>query len=50
MPFMELLRATGLNSGTPASKGCLRLHPDNGFIFNRLVRAAGVAWSWVTVE
>lgn len=36
--------------GTPASKGCLRLHPDNAFIFNRLVRAYGVAQSWVTVE
>lgn len=36
--------------GTPASKGCIRLHPDNGFIFNRLVRASGVALAWVSVE
>lgn len=36
--------------GTPASKGCIRLHPDNGFIFNRLVRASGVAQAWVSVE
>lgn len=36
--------------GTPASKGCIRLHPDNGLIFNRLVRASGVALSWVSVE
>lgn len=36
--------------GTPASKGCIRLHPDNGLIFNRLVRALGVALAWVSVE
>lgn len=36
--------------GTPASKGCIRLHPDNGFIFNRLVRAVGVRAAWVSVE
>lgn len=36
--------------GTPASKGCIRLHPDNGYIFNRLVRASGVALAWVSVE
>lgn len=36
--------------GTPASKGCLRLHPDNAYIFNRLVRSNGVNSSWVSVE
>jgi lipoprotein-anchoring transpeptidase ErfK/SrfK len=36
--------------GTPASKGCIRLHPDNGYIFNRLVRASGVGLVWVSVE
>lgn len=36
--------------GTPASKGCLRLHPDNALVFNRLVRAVGVASTWVSVE
>ena len=36
--------------GKRASKGCIRLHPDNGFIFNRLVRSAGVQSSWVSVE
>lgn len=35
--------------GTPASKGCIRLHPDNGYIFNRMVRAYGVGSVWVTV-
>lgn len=36
--------------GTPASKGCMRLHPDNAFIFNRLIRSVGVADAWVSVE
>ena len=36
--------------GSAASKGCIRLHPDNGFIFNRLVRSVGVLSSWVSVE
>jgi lipoprotein-anchoring transpeptidase ErfK/SrfK len=36
--------------GKPASHGCIRLHPDNAFIFNRLVRASGVGSVWVTVE
>jgi lipoprotein-anchoring transpeptidase ErfK/SrfK len=36
--------------GTPASHGCIRLHPDNGFIFNRLVRQYGVRAVWVTVQ
>ena len=35
--------------GTPASHGCIRLHPDNGFIFNQLVRQNGVKNVWVTV-
>lgn len=36
--------------GRPASHGCIRLHPDNAKVFNRLVRANGVAGSWITVE
>ena len=36
--------------GKPASKGCIRLHPDNGFIFNRLVRSYGIYRTWITVE
>lgn len=35
--------------GTPASHGCIRLHPDNGLIFNQLVRQNGVKNVWVTV-
>ena len=38
------------NLGKPASKGCIRLHPDNGFIFNRLVRSYGIYRTWITVE
>lgn len=36
--------------GKTASHGCIRLHPDNAFIFNRMVRANGVGSVWVTVE
>ncbi|AUN97985.1 L,D-transpeptidase [Bacteriovorax stolpii] len=36
--------------GKPASHGCIRLHPDNAFIFNRMVRNTGVGSVWVTVE
>lgn len=36
--------------GKPASKGCVRLHPDHAFIFNRLVRSTGVGGVWITVE
>ncbi|MDD4976678.1 MAG: L,D-transpeptidase [Bacteriovorax sp.] len=36
--------------GTPASHGCIRLHPDNGYTFNRLVRKYGLSKVWVTVN
>jgi L,D-transpeptidase catalytic domain len=36
--------------GTPASHGCIRVHPENGKIFNRLVRQYGVKDVWITVE
>ena len=36
--------------GQKASHGCIRLHPDNGFIFNRLVRDNGIENVWITVE
>lgn len=38
------------NLGTPASHGCIRLHPDNGQIFNVLVRRYGVRNIWVTIN
>lgn len=36
--------------GKKASHGCVRLHPDNGYIFNRLVRKYGISNVWVTVN
>jgi hypothetical protein len=36
--------------GTPASHGCVRLHPDNAQIFNRLVRQQGIYNVWITVQ
>ena len=35
--------------GTPVSGGCIRLHPDYGFIFNRLIRKNGIGATWITV-
>lgn len=35
--------------GKRASHGCIRIHPDNGLIFNRLVRQYGVRNVWVTI-
>lgn len=36
--------------GQRASHGCIRVHPDNGFIFNRLVRKYGISQTWITVK
>lgn len=36
--------------GQTASHGCIRLHPDNGQIFNILVRRNGIYNVWVTVN
>jgi lipoprotein-anchoring transpeptidase ErfK/SrfK len=36
--------------GHPASHGCVRVHPDNGQIFNVLVRRNGISNVWITVE
>ncbi|MFV8248749.1 L,D-transpeptidase [Bdellovibrio bacteriovorus] len=36
--------------GTRASHGCIRMHPDNGYLFNRLVRSYGKANVWITVQ
>ena len=36
--------------GTPASHGCIRVHPDNGYLFNRLVRKHGIYNVWITVN
>ncbi len=36
--------------GSKASHGCIRMHPDNGKIFNRLVRSVGISQTWITVR
>lgn len=36
--------------GRPASHGCIRMHPDNAYIFNRLVRQYGIGNVWITVQ
>ncbi|MGE0527313.1 MAG: L,D-transpeptidase [Bdellovibrionales bacterium] len=36
--------------GSKDSHGCIRLHPDNAYYFNQLVRSYGVGQVWVTVD
>lgn len=36
--------------GKRASHGCIRLHPDNAYYFNRLVRNNGIYNVWITVQ
>lgn len=36
--------------GRKASHGCVRLHPDNGFTFNRLVRKYGISSTWIHIN
>lgn len=36
--------------GTPASHGCVRLHPDNGRVFYELVKLIGLSDTWVNVR
>lgn len=36
--------------GTRASHGCIRMHPDNAYTFNRLVRGYGIRNVWITVQ
>lgn len=35
--------------GRVASHGCIRLHPDNAKVFNRMVRSSGIRNTWITV-
>ena len=35
--------------GTRASHGCVRMHPDNGYTFNRLVRQYGISNVWISI-
>ncbi|HEX5653616.1 MAG TPA: L,D-transpeptidase [Chitinophagaceae bacterium] len=36
--------------GTPASHGCIRLHPDNAKLLNALVKTVGLSETWVTIN
>lgn len=36
--------------GRKASHGCIRLHPDNAFIVNRLVREHGIYNTWIHID
>lgn len=36
--------------GSKASHGCIRIHPDNAYYFNRLVRQVGIRYVWITVQ
>lgn len=59
MPYAVFIRGPFAIHGTPASnwpklgnrasKGCIRLHPDQAKYFNRLVRQYGIFNTWVTV-
>lgn len=48
------IHGTGVSNwkklGHVASHGCIRIHPDNALIFNRLVRENGAMNTWITVE
>lgn len=60
MPYAVFIEGGFAIHGTPkgnwsklgrrASHGCIRVHPDNGRTFNRLVRQYGIYESWVTVQ
>lgn len=36
--------------GKPASHGCVRMHPENARVLNRLVRQHGIDNTWISVE
>lgn len=60
MPYAVFIRGGFAIHGTPqgnwsklgkvASHGCIRMLPDNGYIFNRLVRQYGISKVWITVN
>lgn len=59
MPYAVFIQGGFAVHGTPkgnwsklgrkASHGCVRIHPDNAFTFNRLVRQYGVDNVWITI-
>lgn len=60
MPYAVFIKGGYATHGTPednwknlgkkASHGCIRSHPDNGKLFNRLVREHGIHQTWITVK
>lgn len=60
MPYAVFIRGGFAIHGTPkgnwkllgqrASHGCIRIHPDYARKFNRMVRAAGISNTWITVD
>lgn len=60
MPYAVFIKGGFAVHGTPqgnwsklgrqASHGCIRMHPDNAYRFNRLVRSYGVSNVWITVQ
>jgi hypothetical protein len=60
MPYAVFIRGGFAIHGTPkgnwpklgqrASHGCIRVHPDAGRLFNRLVREYGIRQTWITVH
>lgn len=60
MPYAVFIKGGFAIHGTPesnwpklgrrASHGCIRVHPDNGYRFNRLVREHGIRNVWITVQ
>lgn len=59
MPYAVFIQGGFAVHGTPksnwpklgkkASHGCVRIHPDNAFIFNRLVRQYGIYATWIRI-
>lgn len=60
MPFVVFIERGFAIHGTPksnwaklgkkASHGCVRVHPDNAFKINRLVRTYGIQNVWISVQ
>lgn len=60
MPYAVFIRGGFALHGTPqgnwpnlgrrASHGCIRMHPDHAYVFNRLVRRYGISNVWITVD
>ncbi|MEN0059869.1 MAG: L,D-transpeptidase [Bdellovibrio sp.] len=60
MPYAVFIQGGFALHGTPkgnwpllgkqASHGCIRMHPDFAYSFNRLVRQNGVSNVWITVQ